>query len=415
MAESKKHHFVPQSILRRFTRPDSPESLYVYDKQLDAVRASSVLSAGMENGFNTVIVDGERVNFEAEFSDPDGAMAGVQKRLVAARTIVALDAADRLVLADTAAVQLLRTKMFRTTIRSVTGELLANFARAGIVECEPTVMDEQAARAMARNALHEREDQRDLLATKDLLLIEPESGTSFWISDNPVVRYNQQPYGETGLSSPGVEVYWPIAADLALGFMCPTFRRRVEDGFALGDALDEPVRTQCANLRAAFANGTPTTLGRGGTVGFLNELQVRSSSRFIYSRDDDFSLARKILSADPTLRSVDSMVAVGRIGEGPAPRANMPPGMLLVVYGREDHHMVPLISYEDAQWGFDATFEHEAHLNMLMADQPWREVRIFKDGAERRGMREIKVTAERGAELQRISVRHSIMLPEIGD
>lgn len=415
MTESKKHHFVPQSILRRFTRADAPDSLYVYDKQRDAVHPSSVLNAGMENGFNTVVVEGERINFEAEFSDPDGAMAGVQKRLVAARTIAALDAADQLVLADTAAVQLLRTKMFRTTMRSVSGAILSELTRVGLIEGEPPVMDEQAARAMARDALHERERERDILATKDLLLIEPEPGTSFWISDNPVVRYNPQPYGETGLSSPGVEVYWPIAADLALGFMCPTFRRRVEDGFALGAALDEPVRTQCANMRTAFVNGTPTTLGRGGTAAFLNELQVRSSSRFIYSRDDDFSLVKKILAADPTLRSINSMVIAGRIGEGLPPRTNMPPGLQLVVYGREDHHMVPLISYKDAQWGFDATFEHAVHLDILMADQPWQEVRIFKDGVERRGMRAIKVTAQRGTKQQHISVRNSIMLPGIDD
>lgn len=159
----------------------------------------------------------------------------------------------------------------------------------------------------------------------------------------------------------------------------------------------------------------PTTIGRGGTTKFLNELQVRSSSRFIFSSDDDFSLAERILAANPSLRSVDSMVTVGRIGEGPAPRANMPPGLQLVVYGHEDHHMVPLTSYEDARWGFDATFEHAAHLDMLMADQPWRDVRIFENGAERRGMREIKVTAERGVRLQRISVRNPIMLPGIDD
>lgn len=415
MAESKKHHFVPQSILRRFTRADAPDSLYVYDKQRDVVHPSTVLNAGMENGFNTVVVKGARINFEAEFSDPDGAMAEVLKRLVAARNITALDAADKLVLADTAAVQLLRTKLFRTTMRSMSGAIFSEFARIGLVEGELPVMDEQDARAMARGALHERENQRDILATKDLLLIEPEPGASFWISDNPVVRYNQQPYGETGLSSPGVEVYWPVAADLVLGFMCPTFRRRVEEGFALGNALHEPVRTQCANVRTAFANGTPTTLGRGGTATFLNELQVRSSSRFIYSRNDDFSLARKILAADQTLRSIESMVTVGRIGEGPPPRTNMPQGLQMVVYGREDHHMVPLISSKDAPGGFDATFEHAAYLDMLMADQPWREVRLFQDGVERRGMREVKVDAQRGAEQQCISVRSLIVLPGLDD
>lgn len=415
MAESKKHHFVPQSILRRFTDTSTRGGLYVYDKERDTAHPSTVLQAGMENGFNVVRIDGERVNFEDDFNDPDGAVATVQNRLVEARSLAVLDNAERVVLADSAAVQLLRTKMFRSTMRSVTDAIFSDMEHAGLLSGVRPELDEQSARAMARKALHERERQRDLLAALDLLLIEPEAGESFWISDNPVVRYNQQPYGETGLGSPGVEVYWPIAADLALGFMCPTFRRRIDQGVALGESLDKPTREQCLMLQRALKGGTPTTLGRRSTADFLNELQVRSSSRFIYSRDDDFTLARSILTASPGLKKIDSLVTVGRIGEGPPPRANMPKGLQLVVYGRDDHLMVPLVSYTNARGGFDAVLNGPVYLDILMDQIPWREVRIFEDGAEQRGMRQVTVTSERGQALQRISVRNSIVLPGLDD
>jgi hypothetical protein len=39
---------------------------------------------------------------------------------------------------------------------------------------------------------------------------------------------------------------------------------------------------------------------------------------------------------------------------------------------------------------------------------------MFEDGAEWRGMREIKVTLDSGTERQRISVRNSIALPGVG-
>ncbi|WP_374321525.1 DUF4238 domain-containing protein [Brevundimonas sp.] len=415
MAESKKHHFVAQSILRRFTNASADDRLYVYDKARDVSHPSTVLAAGMENGFNVVHIDGERINFEGDFDQPDGAMANVQNRLVDARSLAVLSDADRLVLADTAAVQLLRTKMFRSTMRSVTDAIFSDMERVGLLTGERPELGEQDARAMARAALHERERQRELLAKLDLILIEPEPGGSFWTSDNPLVRYNQQPYGETGLASPGVEVYWPIAADLAVGFMCPTFSKRIDQGVELGDALEKSVRDQCLAIQTALAAGTPTTLGRGRTDAFLNELQVRSSSRFIYSRDDDFTLARSILAKSPALKKVDSMVAVGRIGEGPGPRANMPNGLQLVVYGRDDHLMVPLVSYTDAGGGFDALFEEPAYANMLMSQLPWKEVRIFDDGAERRGMRQLKVTFGKEGKLQRVSVRNLIVLPGLDD
>ncbi|MBD3833509.1 MAG: DUF4238 domain-containing protein [Brevundimonas sp.] len=415
MAESKKHHFVAQSILRRFTNASADDRLFVYDKVRDVSHPSTVLAAGMENGFNVVHIDGERINFEGDFDQPDGAMANVQNRLVAARSLAVLSDADRLVLADSAAIQLLRTKMFRSTMRSVTDAIFSDMERVGLLSGERPELGEQDARAMARDALHERERQRDLLSRLDLLLVEPEAGNSFWTSDNPLVRYNQQPYGETGLASPGVEVYWPIAADLAIGFMCPTFGKRIDQGVALGDALEKPLRDQCLAIQTALAAGTPTTLGRGRTADFLNEMQVRSSSRFIYSRDDDFALARSILAKSPGLKKVDSLVAVGRIGEGPGPRSHMPKGLQMVVYGRDDHLMVPLISYTNAGGGFDALFEEPAYAHMLRSQLPWKEVRIFDDGTERRGMRQLKVAFGEEGGLQRVSVRNLIALPGLDD
>lgn len=395
MAESKRHHFVPQSILRRFSPPGSPEKIWIYDKQSGETFTSSILQTGMEKGFNVVVINGKRINFEGDFNDVDGAMADVHRRLVETRNLTGLSAKDRLTLADATAVQLLRTKMVRTTLKSVTTALIEDMSRVGLVTGELPSLDEQQARAIARNAFHDRAAHRESLSRLDLLLIRPETGQPLWISDNPIVRYNQQPYGETGLTSPGVEIYWPIAPDLAIAFMCPSFRRRVAGGAALGDKLEEPTRGQCAELHRGFTQRVPVPLGRsGGTAAFLNRLQVHYSSRFIYGRDNDFSLAKADTDANPKLKSVASMISVGRIGEGPAKRLNMPAGLQMVVYGRTDHQMVALDSYEESGWGFDAKPVEAIFAKILMADLPWREVRIFEDGREMRGMREVKVAVE---------------------
>lgn len=410
MAESKRHHFVPQSILRRFAVPGS-ESVWILDKPSGASFTSSILSTGMENGFNVVTIDGRRINFEHEFGDADGAMAGVHRRLVEARDLNALTADDRTTLADAAAVQLLRTKLVRTTLKFTTAALMADMARVGLVEGEPPSLDEQQARAIARNAFHDREGHRDSLAALDLLLVRPDDGEALWTSDNPIVRHNTQPYGDVGLTSPGVEVYWPIAPDLVVAFMCPTLRMRVEAGLALGDRLEEPVRSQCAELHRGYADGVPVLLGRGGTAAFLNELQVRGSSRFLYAQADDFGLARSVIAARPELKSVETMVAVGRMGEGPGPRARMPAGMHLVVYGRVDHHMVELESRTDTEWGMTVTLKEPKLVDMVMADLPWREVQVYEDRHQMRSMRELRVEVDRSAGNPTISIEHSFRLP----
>lgn len=410
MSESKRHHFVPQSILRRFAAAGS-DRVWIYDKQTGASFASSVLQTGMERGFNIVVIEGKRINFEGDFNDVDGRMADLHTRLVDSRRLGCLSTDDRNHLADAAAVQLLRTKMLRSTVRSVTDQLMGDMARVGLLSGELPSFDENAARQIARNAFHDRDGHRRSLAKLDLLLVRPEDGQKFWTSDNPIVRYNPQPYGETGLTSPGVEIYWPIAPDLTIAFLCPTLRQRLAAAVEMGDDLEEPLRSQAAELHRGFVDGVPVLLGRGGTAAFLNQLQVRSSSRFLYAQDRDFSFAATILEANPKLKAVDSMIKVGRIGEGPEPRATMPAGLHMVVYGREDHAMVALDWRREAGWGFEAKPTEPIYLDMLMANLPWREVRIFEDGHEMRGTREVKVAVVHGADGGYFVVQPLVSLP----
>ena len=80
----------------------------------------------MERGFNVLAVNGKRINFEGDFNDIDGRMAAVHQLLMEARDLNALSAKDRIDLADAASVQLLRTKMIRSTLRSVSDQVMEN-------------------------------------------------------------------------------------------------------------------------------------------------------------------------------------------------------------------------------------------------------------------------------------------------
>src|SRR4051812_41062051 len=62
---------------------------------------------------------------------------------------------------------------------------------------------------------------------KDLILISS-ADHRFLVGDNPIALFNFFPYGDIGLSAPGIAIYFPLSTDLTLGFYCPTIRRHLE-------------------------------------------------------------------------------------------------------------------------------------------------------------------------------------------
>ncbi|HEY1613828.1 MAG TPA: DUF4238 domain-containing protein, partial [Rhizomicrobium sp.] len=132
--ESKRHHYVPQSVLKRFSIGGRGRQLFVFDKTSDLVRREGVLHTGMENHFNTVVVNGARENFESEFNEVDGALAGAHRRLLEARNTSRISGDDWHALTDGVAAQLLRTKLYRTTLRAVAEDFAATLEKIGPVD-----------------------------------------------------------------------------------------------------------------------------------------------------------------------------------------------------------------------------------------------------------------------------------------
>ena len=131
-----------------------------------------------------------------------------------------------------------------------------------------------------------------------------------------------------------------------------------------------------------------------------NALQISCSSRFIYGPTDDFSDVLTILDANPSVGEVQSSIQLG------IPQfAGMPAGHWLVLFGKRDSYMLPVVDVVDA-WPFEATITDEARLTMALEDGPFSEVRYLVDGWLRRSMREVAV--ERSSEdPRRLALRHT--------
>ncbi len=399
--EPKKHHYVPRSVLRNFSIGGEQRSVFVFDKNSGRSFASAIGDAAAERDFYRVDLGERHINFEPLFQDLDDRLASLVAKLTTRPSLRALDRADRYDLAVVTACQLLRTKLQRTSSMEVARQLSQRLEESGVGPPEET-LDEQQARLGSLRRLLALEEIAAVLAGKDLVLVKTSSPV-LWTSDNPVVFCNTFPYGRPALAAPGVEVYHPIAPGLCLAFLCRSL------GEILAESLD-PEHPRPATgtplmprLLASIREGVPLD-GDDNYSNYLNELQIRYSSRFLYSSRDDFGLATEVLTSNPSLREVRTRVTVGKMGTWLPPNPDMPSGTWLVVESGYRHHILPVTLIEDDSWAFAFTTTDETKLMLMERDSPFESVTLYTDGhalqmirgvvfqyLERNGLRYVRV------------------------
>ena len=218
-----------------------------------------------------------------------------------------------------------------------------------------------------------------------------------------MVLHNSFPYGERGLNSPGIEIYFPVSCDLVLGFFCPSIEFKIQQLSSTDQFGVEHQKYE--EINRGLQEGNSLSLGPG-TVQFLNELQVRSSSRFLYSSNDHFEKAREILQDEPEVRDVQSLISVPRLGEWPNLHPNMPDGLWIVFYGRRSHYMIAADSWDENSPFLEFETRDEIRLQAVLSDQPIEKASLFQDGTERRGMREVKIEVLGRSAPCRVRVTH---------
>ena len=411
--QSKKHHYVPQSVLRGFSFDQKQTQIYVFDKTRMTSFTSSVYNAGCENQFNTVEIEGQTVSFERLFQTNDDQLAQLLNKIRSDRSLARLTRDDRFALSEVVAAQMIRTKLVRTTLRSIAEQLSKTLRDAGI---DPGDVDgfaiptDQEIRRAALASFLDLQEIVDALQKKRPILIHSCESDLFWISDHPVVLYNSFPYGERGLNSPGIEIYFPVSCDLVLGFFCPSIELKIQQ--LLKDQFSVEFK-KYEEIYRGLQEGHSVSLGPG-TGYFLNELQVRSSSRFLYSSNDDFEKAREIVQDEPEVRDVQSLISVSRLGEWPNLHPNMPDGLWIVFYGRSSHYMVAADRWDENSAFLEFETRDEITLQAVLSDQPLEQATLFQDGSERRGMREVKIEVFGKRAPFRVKVTHrNAMLNEI--
>jgi hypothetical protein len=376
---SNFHHYTPKSVLRRFSQRGERRQVAVFDKMTERSWTAGLRETGSAQGYNTLVQpDGSELNFEVDFDAIDLAYAEVGDALAARRDISGLDPDFKLKLADATAVQALRTPIVRSTLTVSANALITELRDKGLPapdEADP--LDDNIARQLTREMIADRDRIRAALLAKDLILFEPAGKFLFWTSDHPVVRYSNAPTGETGFESLGVEIYLPIASDLMLGFICPSLLKRLTRvQLELLDMTTE-IKSRLIAQRDAILQGSPLAVS-DEDVRWFNSMQVAGSTRFVYAANIDFELARKMLRSDPELKSTDSLLRMGRLGEAPPRSSNLPAGEWVYLEGAEHWRLIAITDWSLGRQRQMTTTDID-QLRLAVAEGPFVSAQVFAD------------------------------------
>lgn len=387
----KKHHYVTQAQLRHFARDKGRTQIHVFDKKTGTSFTSSILNAGSENDFNTIVEDGGRLNFEAMFDKVDAAGAAIVAQIVERRSLSWMREEQVMALADLGAVQLLRTKLTRETpgvLAEEMRELLGKFG-ADLNDPQFAPPTETDAKRGTIEAFLKRAGQRDSFLRLMPGLVEPAGSARFLISDHPIVFSNPFPYGDHALQAQGILVHLPLSPTLLLTWHCPTIVARFDHLLSSEGEEDAALRAYGRGLHS----GEPVAIS-DEEVERYNAAQIAQSRRFLFSHAPDFDR----LAANPTPGQREALVQLGRMGEGPPPRPRMPAGWNLVVHGPRDHCLLHLEEIDGAGEGITARTGDLALLDAAAGDARLDYVELYDGPQQRRHLGQVKLEklADRG-------------------
>ncbi|TGQ77334.1 DUF4238 domain-containing protein [Mesorhizobium sp. M8A.F.Ca.ET.207.01.1.1] len=388
---SRKHHFVPQAQLRHFAADPERRSIYVFAKRSDRSFLTSIANAGSENDFNVVSLGDTKWNFEDLFQEVDARSARLVVEIVSRRSLAWMTADDRIALADFFATQMLRTHFSRTGPKHLAGQLREMMRQAGYDrDADPhmAMPSDASVRLGAVKAFLEREGHTVALLDLHPAIYASDGEHRFIISDHPVSRINAFPYGDVGLTSPGLVVMLPVSPGLTLALHCQAIVQRYE--LAASADIEPERKTRMIRYRDGLRSGEPIAID-GNMVRYLNGLQVSQSAGYLYADTDAFDFAREILGEDEDLRNVETHVELGEMGHAPPPRPGMPAGTHLVIFGPLDHCTLAIEEIDKSGEGLTARTRQIDLLAQVAADKAMLRVELYVDRRVRRGMGQVMV------------------------
>lgn len=280
MTHAKNQHYVARLYLRQFAYESGKNPhIYAFDKATRRVIRPSIKNVAADLHFYETSDTGvERLLGRVE----NGFMPAY-RLLREAPSLDAIGTNDRVVIALFLAVQLIRTVEFRAQLKSMTAQVNQWSKRHGhnLDPSYTTIAEEQCREIQVSSIRTMVPDFAETMGQMKWIRLRNQTSMPFWTSDHPINFYNPRPSeirGNLGLKCRGIQIFFPLSPTLTLCLCDPIdYRALPNDGVA--DDVQNVI--------------------------FQNDLQLRSSTRFILSRSGDFALATEILDEHPEIADPD--------------------------------------------------------------------------------------------------------------
>jgi hypothetical protein len=282
--QTKRQHYVPQFLLRRFALEGN--RLCVFDKHKYETRVQSVGNSAVEKYFYNYQEEDQFETLEDDLARLEYDSAKTLQEIVASKSLAPIAKSEQRVLAFFVATQMLRTRHKREHSKRhwdvlkqvVTSEEFRESWIGNLEENWDTTEIDFAQHQMSNMKLMAPFFCAILEDYRWFLLLAP-NNDHFFISDHPAIVWNSSTSQDVGLGllEEGAEVYMPVASRLSLLIVEPNCRMAAMGNVPLGVKDKSTLEVDSKTMR------------------LLNGLQVVFSECFVFACSSDFELAREVL------------------------------------------------------------------------------------------------------------------------
>ena len=278
----KLEHYVPQFYLRNFSVKDNGKTLFCFDKCTSKKFIVNIRNIACEKYFYDLTKEDKRI--EINLARIESMLGAAYHKLITKQNLSSLSWIDRVSIANFVAVQELRTREMREFLKDMVRQLteklskhkLSDDIKRQLQEINKAEYPQEFQMRMFQNV----KEFSDIILSMKWILIENNTKIMFWTSDHPINRYNPKKdiLGNLGYLSSGIQIFFPLTPLLSL-CLCD-----------LVEYFPYPEKMKTENV---------------DNVVFENHLQMRWSTRFVFSQDDEFPFAKDMLEKEPELRNVN--------------------------------------------------------------------------------------------------------------
>jgi hypothetical protein len=274
----KRQHIVPATYLRKFCIIDNDKYvLYAFNKQTQEIICTQPESIGKITEFYETIEEDQVL--EKTFQDFEERYNDLFDKIIL--DISSLSEEDKVILSKFIALQFLRTERMKLSFSEIPNSLLKTDGDRMVSslkeQIEEAIKPEHVRQTNKKFILENFDKFAEILRTRKWMLITNKTRMPYWTSDNPITSYNPLKSGGYGLTSTGVQFFFPLSSKYCL-------------------AIFDPL---------VYFHEPPKKDAKKENLDFQRCLQVDHSNRFIFSKEKEFLLARVRILERPELSNLN--------------------------------------------------------------------------------------------------------------